>query len=143
VCEGKREDIEMLGQDPAVLASECEALSPMVYPSHYRTGYQGFEVPGNHPEIVGIGTRKLLAQLAGKHPLAVVRPWLQAMDYHSPDYGPAYLAAEIRSAEQAGGLGWLMWNPGQTYTPAWEAVPPARAKTLSTDSSGPDGGKGR
>jgi hypothetical protein len=34
VAEGDRGDIDMLGQDPAMLAPECEALSPMVYPSH-------------------------------------------------------------------------------------------------------------
>ena len=62
VAEGHRDDINMLGQDPALLAPECEALSPMVYPSHYRSGYQGWEIPGNHPEIVGIGTRKILSR---------------------------------------------------------------------------------
>jgi hypothetical protein len=128
VAEGKPEDIDMLGQDPPMLAKECEALSPMAYPSHYRTGYQGFEIPGNHPEIVGIATRKLIAQLHGHSPLAVVRPWVQAMDYHSPEYGPAYLAAEVHSSERAGGVGWLMWNPGQTYTVAWTALPPVPTK---------------
>jgi hypothetical protein len=127
VADGKPEDIDMLGQDPPMLAPECEALSPMVYPSHYHTGYQGFEIPGNHPEIVGIATRKLLAQL-GKHNKTAVRPWIQAMDYKSPEYGPAYLAEECRSAERNGGLGWLMWNPGQTYTVAWTALPPIPSK---------------
>jgi hypothetical protein len=122
VAEGQREDINMLGQDPALLVSECEALSPMVYPSHYRPGYQGFEIPGNHPEIVGIGTRHILSQLK-KAKGAVIRPWLQAVNYNSPDYGPPYVAAEIRAAEQAGGMGWLMWNPAQTYTVTWSAIP--------------------
>jgi len=122
VAEGQREDINMLGQDPALLAPECEVLSPMVYPSHYRSGYQGWEIPGNHPEIVGIGTRKILKQIK-KAQGALVRPWLQAVNYNSPDYGPPYLAEEIRSSVQAGGSGWLMWNPAQTYTVTWSAVP--------------------
>ncbi len=122
VAEGQREDINMLGQDPALLAPECEALSPMVYPSHYRSGYQGWEIPGNHPEIVGIGTRKILKQIK-KLEGAIVRPWLQAVNYNSPDYGPPYLATEIRSSIEAGGSGWLMWNPAQTYTVTWSAVP--------------------
>ena len=37
--------------------------------------------------------------------------------------GPNYLAEEIRSSVQAGGSGWLMWNPAQTYTVTWSAVP--------------------
>jgi len=129
VADGKPEDIDMLGQHPATLAAECEALSPMVYPSHYSSGYQGFEIPGNHPEIVGIATKKLLAQLGDKFPNTVVRPWVQAMDYKSPEYGPAYLAIEVHSSDKAGGSGWLLWNPGQTYTVAWQALPPVSNPT--------------
>jgi hypothetical protein len=136
VAEGKPEDIEMLGQEPAMLAPECEALSPMVYPSHYAAGYQGFEIPGNHPEIVGIATKKLIAQLAGKHTSTVVRPWIQAMDYRSPEYGPQYLATECQSAERGGGVGWLMWNPTQTYTVAWTALPPLPSKAVADNNDG-------
>ena len=57
---------------------------------------------------------------------AVVRPWLQAMNWKSPAYSPAYLAQEIKAANAAGGSGWLMWNPGQEYGYAWQAVPPKR-----------------
>jgi hypothetical protein len=123
VAEGQRDDIDMLGQDPALLAAECEALSPMVYPSHYRAGYYGFEVPGNHPEIVGIGTKKILEQIRKYRSRVVVRPWLQAVDYRSPEYGPQYLAAEVKHAMNAGSTGWLMWNPAQTYTVTWSAIP--------------------
>jgi hypothetical protein len=123
VAEGDRADIDMLGQDPTMLAAECEALSPMVYPSHYRAGYQGFDVPGNHPEIVGIGTKKILTQIRKFKSKVVVRPWLQAVEWNSPAYGPQYVAAEVRSATQAGSTGWLMWNPAQTYTVTWSAIP--------------------
>ena len=134
VADGHRDDISMLGQDPVLLASECEALSPMVYPSHYRAGYQGFEIPGNHPEIVGIGTKRILEQLQsqGKTDGAVIRPWLQAVSYRSPEYGPPYVAAEIRHADRAGGTGWLMWNPAQTYSVTWSAVPPKRPSLVTT-----------
>jgi len=123
VAEGQRADIDMLGQDPNLLAPECEALSPMVYPSHYAPGYEGFEIPGNHPEIVGIGTRKILSLIRKFKKQTVVRPWLQAVDYHSPAYGPQYLAAEVKHAIAGGGTGWLMWNPAQTYTVTWNAIP--------------------
>jgi hypothetical protein len=123
VADGDRADIDMLGQDPVMLAPECEALSPMVYPSHYRSGYNGFEVPGDHPEIVGIGTKKILVQIRKFKKQVVVRPWLQAVEWHSPAYGPQYIAAEVKHATQAGSTGWLMWNPAQTYTVTWNAIP--------------------
>jgi hypothetical protein len=125
IAFGHRVDIDALGQDPALLAPECEALSPMVYPSHYSKGFHGWDIPGDHPEIVGIGTKGVL-ELKGERG-AVVRPWLQAMNWNSPTYSPSYLAREIRSADEAGAKGWLMWNPGQAYEIAWAAVPKKRS----------------
>ena len=55
VAEGHREDIDRLGQDIALLAPECETLSPMVYPSHYAKGFLGFEEPGTTPSSSGSG----------------------------------------------------------------------------------------
>jgi hypothetical protein len=121
VAQGKRVDIDGLGQDIAMLGPECEVLSPMVYPSHYAVGFMGFEVPGNHPELVGVGTKGTVAQLGGH--ATRVRPWVQAMAYESPDYGPQYLAKELKSAEENGASGWLMWNPQQEYGTAWAAMP--------------------
>jgi hypothetical protein len=132
VAQGRRIDIDALGQDMAVLAPECEAFSPMVYPSHYATGFYGWENPGDHPEIVGIGVKGSLEQIqAAPHdvPLAVVRPWIQAEDYKTTTYSPKYLQDEIRTGTANGGKGWLMWNPSQEYAFAWAAVPPKAASS--------------
>jgi hypothetical protein len=48
---------------------------------------------------------------------------VQAVSYESPDYGPRYLAQELKSAQENGASGWLMWNPSQDYSSAWAAVP--------------------
>jgi hypothetical protein len=133
IALGKRIDIDALGQDPPVLAPECEALSPMVYPSHYAKGFMGWDEPGDHPEIVGMGTKGMIDQIekAGVKGGALIRPWVQAMYYKSPTYGPNYLGQELKSATENGGTGWLMWNPGQDYEYAWRAV----KKTAAVASS--------
>ncbi len=131
VAEGKRIDIDMLGQDPAMLAPECEALSPMVYPSHYSVGYRGFQNPGNHPEIVGYGTKGVIEQIraGGVTGGAVIRPWLQGMSYKQDNFSPKYVADQMKSSEQNGSHGWLIWNPGQGYAATWSALRPlAEAK---------------
>jgi hypothetical protein len=133
VAQGRRIDIDALGQDMAVLGPEVEAISPMVYPSHYAAGFYGWENPGDHPEIVGIGVKGSLDQMnvpdnAGKK-LAVVRPWIQAEDYKTTTYSPKYLQDEIKAGNGNGGVGWLMWNPSQEYGYAWAAVPPRPAST--------------
>jgi hypothetical protein len=123
IALGKRVDIDALGQDLVLLAPECEVLSPMVYPSHYAKGFYGFDEPGAHPELIAVGTKGTLDQIASVPGAAVVRPWLQAMNYESPGYGPEYLKAETKHAETAGSTGWLMWNPGQDYSYAWQIMP--------------------
>jgi hypothetical protein len=121
---GDQDDIERLGQDIGTLGPEAEVLSPMVYPSHYSDGWRGFEKPGNHPEIVGIGTKAALAKLNAAHVEGtLIRSWLQASDWKSTNYGPEYLRREAKSAEGNGGVGWLLWNPGCEYWPAWRAFP--------------------
>lgn len=119
---GTRQDIEALGQDIALLSPNVEALMPMVYPSHYDKGYYGWAEPGNHPEIVAIGTKAAVQKaVTGK---AVVRPWLQAFNWKSPEYSPKYLAQETVEAKRGGGYGYAMWNPGGYYGDAWTAIKP-------------------
>jgi hypothetical protein len=121
---GEPSDIEALGQNLAILGSETEVLSPMVYPSHYAPGWSGFDVPGSHPEIIGIGTRAALGKLkAGHLPGTLIRPWLQASSYKTPNYGPQYIRDEIKSAETSGAVGWLMWDPSNSYWAVWGALP--------------------
>jgi len=121
---GDLSDIEALGQNMATIGGGAEALSPMVYPSHYSKGYLGFDEPGNHPEIIGIGTRSALAKLAAaKNKTTVIRPWLQASAYKASAYGPNYIQDEIRSAESSGAVGWLMWDPANSYWAVWQAIP--------------------
>ena len=64
IALGKRVDIDALGQELSVLAPECEVLSPMVYPSHYSKGFMGFDEPGAHPELIAVGTKGSLDQIA-------------------------------------------------------------------------------
>jgi hypothetical protein len=122
-----QKDIDATGQDVRRLAHHIEALSPMVYPSHFADGFHGFEKPGDHPEIVGIGTKRALEEIAaaGKTvgPQVVVRSWVQAFPWHTTSFGSKYVADQIASAKQAGGTGWLAWNSGGEYGATFAAVP--------------------
>jgi hypothetical protein len=133
VAEGVKTDIENLGQDPGLLARECEALAPMVYPSHYPRGFHGYDEPGDHPELVRVGVSNLLNQIRKHKPRpkedgeskerAVVRPWIQGMPWHAPSFGPQYIADQVGHADKAGATGWMVWNPGQDYTATWQGIP--------------------
>ncbi len=121
---GTRQDIEALGQDIPLLSPNVEALMPMVYPSHYDKGFYGFAEPGNHPEIIAIGTKAAVQKAHTGN--AVVRPWLQAFNWKSPEYSPKYLAQETVEAKNGGGTGYAMWNPGGYYGDAWTAIAPVK-----------------
>jgi hypothetical protein len=117
-------DIEALGQNIGVIGAEAEVLSPMVYPSHYAQGYSGFDEPGNHPEIIGIGTKAAIDKLKNaKNASTLMRPWLQASAYKASAFGPKYIQDEIRNAESSGAVGWLMWDPDNNYWAVWRALP--------------------
>ncbi len=121
---GDQSDIDKLGQDIGKIGSEAEVLSPMVYPSEYSHGYRGWAEPGTHPEIVGIGTKAAVAKLkAAKNDSTIIRSWLQASGYRATNYGPDYILKEAKSAEANGGVGWLLWSPGNDYWAAWKAFP--------------------
>jgi hypothetical protein len=130
VAEGIKADLEHLGQDPPRLARECEVLAPMVYPSHYPKGFMDFEEPGEHPELVRIGVRRLLALIRrGQPEIATrVRPWIQGMPYRAPSFGPKYILEEVNHANRAGAAGWMLWNPAQDFAVTWDAIAPMRQK---------------
>ncbi len=120
---GSRSDIDSLGQDIAVIGPEAEAIMPMVYPSHYDKGYNGWANPGDHPEIVGIGTKAAVAQLAKVGATTVVRAWLQAFAWRTSTYGARYIKDQAVSAEKNGGIGWAMWSPSCDYRVVFAAFP--------------------
>jgi hypothetical protein len=140
-ASASRADVEALGQNLALLGPEVEAISPMVYPSHYPVGSLGFEQPGDHPELVGFGTKAAVARLSATNtegrPIAskgesagvlparrpIIRPWLQASSFRTSKFGPKYIQDEIQSAEANGAVGWLMWSAGNNYWAVWGALP--------------------
>ena len=126
---GDRSDWEMLGQDIAALGPECEALSPMVYPSHYSAGFMGYAEPGNQPEIIGIGTKAAVGQLQKANVKGtIIRSWLQAFAWKAPSYGPKYVVDQAKQAESTGGTGWLMWSPSNDYNAVWQGFPVIKDK---------------
>jgi hypothetical protein len=135
IAFGNKVDMQNLGQDPVELAKHSEFLSAMVYPSHYDPGFMGFEQPGDHPELVGLGVKRMLAEMEERGldttKSAKIRPWLQAMRHKSSNYGAGYIQEEIRTSDKAGGTGWLLWNPGQVYDVAWSAVPKQQVQPKS------------
>lgn len=91
-----------IGQLWEEVSGIVDVVSPMLYPSHYDPGWDGFEDPGAHPGTMV--DRSLADGIERLTRRVIVRPWLQ-------DFG--YDAAQVReqiAAVEGYGLGWMLWN---------------------------------
>jgi len=98
---------------------------PMVYPSHYANGYNGYANPAEYPyEVVTFSMKTALARLKvleQQYPekqFAKLRPWLQDFDLGA-DYDTLMVQAQIAATMEAMGedfAGYLMWAPTNWYT---------------------------
>jgi hypothetical protein len=121
-------DLSHTGQDIVGMAKYCDALSPMIYPSHF-FGMDGIEHPGDAPEHF-IGESMQRFELITKGSGVVIRPWLQAFRWRTKTYSPEYIKVQVATAREKGGIGFLFWNAANDYSKPYEAMPEMKAADL-------------
>ncbi len=92
-------------------------VCPMVYPSHFGSGWNGFKNPADHPyEVIKISMTKAVerAKAIGQDPLKL-RPWLQDFNIGAT-YTAEMVKAQIKGTYDSGLNSWLMWSAANTYT---------------------------
>ncbi len=96
-------------------------VSPMVYPSHYPTSFNGYKDPEKYPyEIIkytmqsAVDRAELLSSTTGQT-VAELRPWLQDFGLRSV-YGPTEVKAQIRATYDVGLDSWMLWSASNKYT---------------------------
>lgn len=117
-----------IGQTIEDAYANFDYVSPMVYPSHYANGFIGYKNPAEYPyEVIKYSIEKAIEKRVelerarkeenpeAEIKLAKIRPWLQAFDMGAV-YGPAKIKAEIRASNEAGGVGWILWNASNNYS---------------------------
>lgn len=115
-------------------------IAPMVYPSHFAKGFNGYADPNKNvygviahsmseavkraeattTRIAFIGAQAIAStspRLYSKpaYPRAVLRPWLQDFSYGGT-YGPAEVRAQIKATYDVGLTSWMLWSPSNKYT---------------------------
>jgi hypothetical protein len=109
-----------IGQRIEELAPHLDYICPMVYPSGYHVGIPGTRNPVANPYQVVHESVRLIRKRAVGLPVQV-RPWLQDFKDYAFDkriFGVTEIRAQIKGAGDAGGLGWMLWNPKNDYTGA-------------------------
>lgn len=104
-------------------------IAPMVYPSHYPNGFNGWANPNDYAYdliyfVMKSGVDRAeayrtatttpsdIAARVGKHQL---RTWIQDFDYGG-DYGPKEVRDQINASVAAGVDSWMLWAPSNRYT---------------------------
>lgn len=96
-------------------------ISPMVYPSHYPSGFHGYQNVNSVPyDIVQISMQAAQDRLKLYNDTVAsttveMRPWLQDNDYPVP-YTPEMVRAQIQATYDVGIDSWMLWDAGNTYT---------------------------
>lgn len=95
-------------------------VAPMIYPSHYISGFIGYPNPAEHPyEIVKYSMDSAIGRL--KDPSTKLRPWLQAFDLGAI-YTPEMVQRQIKAVYEAATAtpavinGYMLWNPSNVYS---------------------------
>jgi len=115
-------------------------IAPMVYPSHYPPGFNGYANPNLNvygvikysldravPRVVAtttpvfsyaherIGTSTPAVYTKKSYPAVALRPWLQDFDYGG-NYGAEEVRAQIQATYDSGLNSWMLWDPANRYT---------------------------
>ncbi len=115
---------EGIGQDFVKISKFVDVISPMIYPSHYSTGWYGSKVPDANPYVTINGatedTHKKLEPLVELQQKPIIRPWIQ--DFTATwipgyiKYGKHEIEEQIRALNDNDVHEYLLWNAGNRYT---------------------------
>ena len=106
-----------IGQLWETFIDVVDVALPMVYPSHYRPGFFGFDQPNAYPyEVVKAALQDALQRSSTIDGAGQTRPWLQDFTLGAPTYGSAEVRAQIQAVYDVGLQEWILWNPSTRYT---------------------------
>lgn len=109
---------EDIGQTWILMGEHVDNMAPMVYPSHYSTGWYNLENPNAHPYLVVKGSMEEATEKnASMEKPPVIRPWIQDFDWAGIEYGPAKVRDQIIAAKELGITEYMIWNPSNVYDP--------------------------
>lgn len=117
--DDKPEDI---GQTWRLIANSTEYICPMIYPSHYGSGFYGFAVPDQYPyEIVRTALLEALERNAAQKEPAIIRSWYQGFTATWVKGNILYeedaIGKQIAAGVELGLNEYIIWNASNTYYP--------------------------
>ncbi|MBW4838868.1 MAG: putative glycoside hydrolase [Paenibacillaceae bacterium] len=115
---------EGIGQDFVKISDNVDVICPMIYPSHYTTGWFNAKDPDKAPYQTIKGavqdTQTKLTELGDTQP--IIRPWIQDFTAswlgsgHYIKYGKHEVEEQIRALQEMNVDEFLLWNASNRYT---------------------------
>jgi hypothetical protein len=105
-----------IGQDIKLFSTTADVICPMLYPSHFEPYKKHAVTPY---DTIFKALTALKDQFPDQKALPFkLYPYIELSNYRyrlSPTQRLAYIAAQIRAAEDAGADGWYVWSPHNQY----------------------------
>ncbi|MCA9352310.1 hypothetical protein KC866_02880 [Patescibacteria group bacterium] len=112
------EDDIGIGQYFEDIYPHFDAIAPMVYPSHYSSGFFGFSNPNAYPyEVVtaAMSSARDRARAINEDP-DKLRTWIQDFTLGQPTYGVTEIKKQIQATLNLGLDSYMSWDPKNRYT---------------------------
>ncbi len=103
----------IMGQDIEIFSLYVDAISPMMYPSHYGNKFYAVYPQTERPyEIVYHNSIRARYLSSGR---VRIRPYIQAFNLLSPTWGPGYINSQLKAVEESETDGFIFWNAAGEY----------------------------
>ena len=109
-----------IGQQWEAISSVVDYISPMIYPSHYQSGFRNISIPDAAPydTIVKAIESAILRNKDLASP-ASIRPWIQGFTAKWVsgyiDYDKKALDSQIQALKDQGIYEYMIWHPSSRY----------------------------
>ena len=112
-----------VGQLIETIAPHVDVICPMLYPSHFPSGFLGKKKPAEYPQEIMELSMKRMKSRTGK----IIRPWVQGFWYKPED-----INAQLNGLSVGGTTGWSIWNPSGNYSTTYRALAARLNQTFPT-----------
>ncbi|MBN1500449.1 MAG: hypothetical protein JW982_09845 [Spirochaetes bacterium] len=103
----------IMGQDIEIFALYVDAISPMMYPSHYGNKFYAVFSHAERPFQIVYHNSIRAHYLSGNR--VHIRPYIQAFNLLSPTWGPGYINTQLNAIEKSKTDGYIFWNAAGEY----------------------------
>lgn len=110
----------IMGQDIEVFAEYTDAVSPMMYPSHYGSKFYKKGPRSERPFRI-VYDNTIRAKYLSNSKVRI-RPYIQAFNLLSPTWGPGYINQQLRAISKSNANGFIFWNAAGEYSTVIKAM---------------------